>query len=88
MWMGEVIPGISDHEAVYIEASLRPHCNPVQPRKVYCYNKGDQSSMKEDIHKLHQELPSPTNDSLWNLFKRRITGLMDKDIPSKILKGQ
>ena len=25
----EVIPGISDHEVVYIEASLRPHCNPV-----------------------------------------------------------
>ena len=47
--------------------------------------------MKEDLHKLHQELhelPSPTADSLWNLFKRRITGLMDKHIPSKILKGQ
>ena len=63
----EVIPGISDHEAVYIEPSLRPHFNPVQLRKVYCYNKGDQSSMNEDLLKLHQELqelPSPTTDSL------------------------
>ena len=74
-----------------IAASLRPHCNSVQPRKVYCFNKGDQSSMKEDLHQLHQELkelPSSTNNSLWKLFKRRIACLMDKHIPLKILKGQ
>ena len=40
--------------------------------------------MTEDLHKLHQELPklpSATTD----LFKRRLTCLMDKHIPSKVL---
>ena len=34
----EVISSISDHEAVYIEASLRPHKTPQPPRTVFCYN--------------------------------------------------
>jgi hypothetical protein len=36
----EVIPGISDHEAVFIESSLRPLKAKVPPRKVFMY-KGD-----------------------------------------------
>jgi dihydroorotase len=31
----EVIPGISDHEAVFIESSLRPLKVKVPPRKVF-----------------------------------------------------
>ena len=44
--------------------------------------------MKEGLHKLHQELQkllSATTDIICNVFKRRITCLMDKHIPSKIL---
>ena len=33
----EVIPGISDHEAVFIESSLRPLKVKVPPRKVFMY---------------------------------------------------
>ena len=37
----EVIPGISDHETVYNESSLRPAKAQTPPRKVYIYNKAD-----------------------------------------------
>ena len=87
----EVIPGISDHEAVYVEASLCPHCNPVQPRQCFCYKKADQTSMKEYLIKIHQEMQnmSPTStEGFWSLFKKRILKLMDKHTPSKTLKGQ
>jgi hypothetical protein len=34
----EVIPGISDHEIVYIEANLKPRKVVKPPRKVFLYN--------------------------------------------------
>ena len=34
----EVIPGISDHEIVYIEANLKPRKLVEPPRKVFLYN--------------------------------------------------
>ena len=37
----EIIPSISDHEAIYIEASLRPHKTPTQSRTVVLYKKAD-----------------------------------------------
>ena len=69
----EVIPGMYDHETVYVKASLRSHCNPVQPRKNVCYKKADQTitKEKEDLIKLHQEMQnmSPTStEGLWSLF--------------------
>ena len=52
----EVISGISDHEAVYIEASLRPHKTPQPPRTVFCYNKADYDSVKKGLHILHRDI--------------------------------
>ena len=37
----EIIPGISDHECVYAESSLRPSKTVTPPRKVHLYHKND-----------------------------------------------
>jgi hypothetical protein len=37
----EVIPGISDHKIVYIEANLKPRKVVKPPRKVFLYNKAN-----------------------------------------------
>ena len=42
----EVIPGISDHEAVFIESSLKPLNVKIPARKVYQYRKGDYEGMR------------------------------------------
>ena len=50
----EVIPGISDHETVYVESSLRPAKAQTPPRKVYIYNKADFSSMKAELRRIKE----------------------------------
>ena len=65
--------GISDHEAVYIEASLCQHKTPQPPRVVFCYNKADLESIKKGLLTLHRDtstmLSTPV-DKLWTLFKK------------------
>ena len=86
----EVIPGISDHEAVYTEASLRPHKTPQPPRTVFCYNKADYENNKKGLHTLHRDMSTMLSapvDKLWTLFKNRLSDLMNAHIPAKTLKG-
>jgi hypothetical protein len=45
----EVIPGISDHEIVYVEASIKPRKVIKPPRKVYQYNKANTEELKEKL---------------------------------------
>ena len=49
----EVIPGISDHEAVFIESSLRPLKVKVPPRKVFMYKDIDYNPMKDELRKFY-----------------------------------
>ena len=87
----EVIPGISDHEAVYIEASLRPHKTTQQPRTVFCYKKADYDGIKEGLRTLHRDMSNMLTasvDKLWTKFKNRLSDLMHAHIPAKTIKGR
>ena len=87
----EVIPSISDHEAIYIEASLRPHKTPTQSRTVSLYKKADFEAIREGLRKFYSEMPDPntvTTDELWSSFKDRSQSLITKHVPSKVCKGQ
>jgi hypothetical protein len=45
----EVIPGISDHEIVYIEANLKHRKVVKPPRKVFLYNKANTEKISENL---------------------------------------
>ena len=45
----QIIPGISDHESVFIESSLKPMKVKSPARKVYQYRKADYESMKKEL---------------------------------------
>ena len=45
----EIIPGISDHEAVYIESSLKSMKVKSPARKDYQYRKADYENMKKEL---------------------------------------
>ena len=45
----EVIPGLGDHEAVFVESTLRPERKRLPPRKIYRYNKTDYVGLKEEL---------------------------------------
>ena len=82
-----VIPGISDHEAVFIESSLRPMRNRPAPRKIFQYRKADYKGFKRELHDFTpdflQKATSPNSNinSLWTDFKCKIHELMEKYIP-------
>ena len=88
----DVIPGISDHEVVYVESSLRPSRAATPPRKVFCYNKADFDSLKMELKRVKEEFvslePTSTTQALWNKFRSTVTDLMKKYIPTKMLNGK
>ena len=52
----EVILGISDHECVYVESSLRPSKTVTPPRKVHLYHKANFESLKRELRRVKEEL--------------------------------
>ena len=51
-----VIPGIADHDAVFIESSLRPMKKKISPRRVYLYRKADFGSFNKDLASITEEI--------------------------------
>ena len=87
----EIIPGISDHEAVFVESSLGPIRVKAAPRKVYQHNKADYDTMMTELKDFRTVFDegAETKDveNLWQDFKRKLHSLMDTYIPSKQLRG-
>ena len=87
----ETIPGIFDHECVYVESSLRPSKTVTPPRKVHLYHKADLESLKGELRRVKEEFismePTSTTQELWVKFCSTVSDLMIKYIPSKMLKG-
>jgi hypothetical protein len=50
-----VIPGISDHEAVVIESSLRPIKKLVITREVWQYRKEDYDNLKKELNEYYND---------------------------------
>ena len=88
----EVIPGISDHETVYVESSLRPAKAQTPPRKVHIYNKADFPSIKAELRRKKEEFasmePISSIQELWNKFRSMVSDLMTTYIPTKTLSGK
>ena len=77
----EVIPGLGDHEAVFIESSLRPERKRLPPRKIYRYNKADYVGLKEELANITPDfLASQTNSSAnesWDTFVGHLKRLQE-----------
>ena len=86
-----VIPGISDHEAVFIESSLRPMKKASSPRRVFKYHKADYDSFRKDFQRFSEEFMEQVMtmdiEVMWKKFKTTIQTLMEKHIPHKTIRG-
>ena len=70
--MVETIPGISDHEAVFIESSLRPLKVKIPPRMVFQYKKADNKGTKKELRvSLQQKAESEDTGYLWTTFRKK-----------------
>ena len=88
----QVIPGISDHEAVLIESSLRPMKTKIPAREVYQYNKADFTSLKNGLKDMEKELielkeSNQPVEKIWTTFKTAFLKLMEKHIPKRTIRG-
>ena len=87
----EVIPGISDHEVVFIESSLRLMRVKIPPKKVNIYKKANYNNMKAELKALEVDFCSSAAtkevEELWTIFKTHVHSLIEKHIPSKMLRG-
>ena len=87
----EIIPGISDHEIVYVESSLKPRKVKKPPRKIYLYNKADTEKIKENIKNMdivNQNISQDQNiDNLWDNFRSKVLNIMNENIPTKMINN-
>ena len=87
----EVIQEVSDHDAVFIESSLRPMRVKTPPRKVFQYRKADYDAMKQKLRSSQAEFQESAKtkdvEHLWMTFKNKVHSLMESHIPPKILRG-
>ena len=87
----EVIPGISEHETVYVESSFCPAKIITPPRQVNCYRKADFGSLKEELRQAKEDLINMAEissaEQLWAKIRTLTTELMRKYIPTRLIKG-
>ena len=84
-------PGLADHNNVFIDVAARPQRLKATPRRVHCYGKADLEALLSDIELFAREFPktSPENKSVeenWCTFKSRLLGLLEKHVPSKLVR--
>ena len=85
----KVIPGIGDHEGcalITVEDKLKK--NRKKPRVIYKFDKGDNTSLKDDIRKFSEtftktDYKQQSVNSNWESLKSAIKTSMDKHIPTK-----
>ena len=86
-----VIPGMSDHEAVTCECNINIKINKKKPRTIYIHSKADSEGLRDDLTAFSTEFcdtwRSQSASSNWSCFKQQIQIIMDKNVPSKRLKG-
>ena len=88
----EPLPGISDHDTVFIEISLSPVTKPTVPRKINLFHKADFDNFKKDILASSFELGENANilsvEEYWQQLKKLISDLTSKHVPSKTIKNR
>ena len=79
--------GISDHEAVFIEFSLRPAKKPPSPRPVYKYERAFKMEFREFARDINEKAAEMDSRTIWTSFKTTIHRLMETNIPHKTERG-
>jgi hypothetical protein len=86
----QVIPGISDHHAVLVEADLTPMSNKQQKRQVPLYKKANWEQLKEHVRNYGNNLDTTEKtvsvDTLWQNFKIMLEAGVKQHVPHKTAK--
>ena len=83
------LPGVSDHEALFIDTNIEAKHQRPPKRKIYLWNKADIEGLQTDISSFSTEFVDQHDstqpvDDLWNDIKSGCQHLLDKHVPSKM----
>ena len=88
----EILPGLSDHDAVFCEINIHPHKRKQIPRLIPLYKKADWEGLKHEMEDLHTNIKnkkhSATTEELWLLFKNTLDAAVKKFIPHKHVRSK
>ena len=89
----DILPGISDHDAVYAEIDIQPVRHKQTPRKIPLYKKARWDSMKTDMSILlatiqHKVVVGTDVNQLWDTFTDTLQESIINHIPQKIAKAK
>ena len=80
-----------DHEAVFVESSLRPTKKSPSLRRVYKYHQADYEGFKKEFREfardINEQATEMDSQTIWTSFKTTIHRLMEKYIPHKTVRG-
>ena len=84
----QVIPGISDHEMVVVDADIKAQTTKSVPRKCYKYSRADWDQLQTGAETLCQEIlanfdQQSVNEN-WVRFRDGLLTLLEKHVPSKL----
>ncbi|CAG2253661.1 unnamed protein product [Mytilus edulis] len=85
----EPIPGIGDHDIVFIDSNaIAMHPKPTQ-RKIYIWKRADIEKMKSDAQELSEKFHGLYNaqssiSEMWEFIKTGLKNIQDKNVPSKM----
>ena len=84
------IPGVADHDIVYVESNIKPHCSKANKRKIFQFHKANFDDFRHDITSSdiaqeHGGADILSTNELWLAIKSLINSLIEKHIPSKMV---
>ena len=82
----EVIPGLSDHEIVFFEYSIKADRKKNTLRQIFLYRRADWDALRKDMNDLLEKTAADDNksaDELWLEFKETLLASMKRNIPQK-----
>ncbi|KAL8610878.1 hypothetical protein ACOMHN_056733 [Nucella lapillus] len=89
----EPLPGISDHDIVYLEFDTNPTRQYPTKRTVHQYSKADWSSLRSSADELSLSVlqsfdADSDTEQLWQSLKEGIASMIEKHIPKKTIGGK
>jgi hypothetical protein len=88
----EILPGISDHDIVFLEFNIAPKKLKEKPRQVPIYKNANWDTIKSEIKTLYDHIvQSQTHlntNQLWEIFKNKLNQLIKKHVPHKVSKAK
>ena len=84
-----ILPGLSDHNIIKSEVSVKPKVIKQKPRKVHLYNRANWESFRSFMASFSSnfipDLTNKTVEQAWSLFKSTLHEGINKFIPSKLI---